>query len=180
MLISINFHFLLFAVPSSAPEIPKCNVLSSTSIYVTWSPVPKEGQNGKILGYKIFYAANDRFHENEDLSATTTNQYFTIENALKFTNYTISILAYTSIGDGVKTHDIYCMTHEDGKQSSIEMGRILHVNVYFNSSICSAKCQSDSIVEYENYCFVAAARISEWGNCEYFFIFMSSKFLFLF
>lgn len=78
--------------------------------------MPKEGQNGKILGYKIFYVANDRFGEVEELTATTTNQFYTIENALKFTNYTIAILSYTSVGDGVKTHNIYCKTHEDGER----------------------------------------------------------------
>lgn len=79
--------------------------------------MPKEGQNGKISGYKIFYVANDKFGEVEELTATTTNQFYTIENALKFTNYTIAILAYTSVGDGIKTHNIYCKTHEDGEIS---------------------------------------------------------------
>lgn len=42
-------------VPSMAPETPKCDVLSSTSIYITWSPPHIDGQNGKIRGYKVSY-----------------------------------------------------------------------------------------------------------------------------
>lgn len=33
----------------------------------------------------------------------------------KFTNYNIRILAYTHIGDGVKSLPIYCHTAEDRK-----------------------------------------------------------------
>jgi hypothetical protein len=77
--------------------------------------VPKEGQNGKVLGYKVFYIANNQLGEEESLTATTTNQFYTVENAFKYTNYTINVLAFTSIGDGVKTKNIFCITHEDGE-----------------------------------------------------------------
>lgn len=40
-------------VPSSAPENPKCDILSSTSLYITWSPPILSEQNGKIRGYKV-------------------------------------------------------------------------------------------------------------------------------
>ncbi|XP_070509703.1 cell adhesion molecule Dscam1 isoform X3 [Chironomus tepperi] len=100
-------------VPSSAPENPKCDVLSSTSIYVTWSPPHVESQNGKIRGYKIIFVPSEDYYDKQPHVATTTNQYYTIENAMKFTNYTISVLAYTSVGDGVKTKEFYCLTNED-------------------------------------------------------------------
>jgi Fibronectin type III domain len=106
---------LPLSVPSSPPENPKCDVLGSTSIYVTWSPPHKDGQNGKIRGYKVAYSAADEYHERSPMMATTTNQYFTIDNARKYTNYTITVLAFTSIGDGVKTKNFHCITHEDGE-----------------------------------------------------------------
>lgn len=46
-------------VPSQPPESPKCDVLSSTSIYITWSPPPAEAQNGIIKGYKVAYISSD-------------------------------------------------------------------------------------------------------------------------
>ena len=117
MKINSIVKFFILPVPSSPPENPKCDVLSSTSIYVTWSPPNKEGQNGKIRGYKVFYTPLEDYHEKSPLVATTANQYFTIDNARKYTNYTISVLAFTLMGDGVSTKNFNCITHEDGKSS---------------------------------------------------------------
>lgn len=102
-------------MPSSPPENPKCDVLGSTAIYVTWSPPPKDGQNGKIRGYKVSYIPVEEYHEIEPSISVTSNQYFTIDNAKKYTNYTITVLAFTAIGDGAKSKSFYCTTHEDGK-----------------------------------------------------------------
>lgn len=44
----------------------------------------------------------------------STNQYVTVENLHKYTNYSVWALAYTKMGDGVKTKPFYCRTHEDG------------------------------------------------------------------
>jgi hypothetical protein len=111
-----NLRFIAcHTVPSSAPENPKCDVLSSSSIYVTWSPPLTENQNGKIRGYKVSFVPFDEYHDKPHTVATTTNQFYTIENAKKYTNYTISVLAYTSMGDGVKTKEFYCITNEDCK-----------------------------------------------------------------
>lgn len=43
----------------------------------------------------------------------STNQYLTVDNLTKYTNYTIWVLAYTKIGDGVKTKPFNCRTNED-------------------------------------------------------------------
>jgi hypothetical protein len=101
-------------VPSAAPENPKCDVLSSTSIYVTWSPPNVDSQNGKIRGYKVAFVPSSEYYDKMPTIATTTNQYYTIENARKYTNYTISVLAFT-IGDGIKSKEFFCITNEDCK-----------------------------------------------------------------
>lgn len=106
---------IFITVPSSPPEIPKCDVLGSTSIYVTWSPPNIDGQNGKIRGYKVSYIAVEDIYEQSPIISTTTNQYFTIDNARKYTNYSISVLAFTAVGDGAKTKQFHCTTHEDGE-----------------------------------------------------------------
>lgn len=102
------------AVPSSPPENPKCNVLSSTSIYVTWSPPPAESQNGKLRGYKVAYLAYDDIYDTDPQTVKSNNQYLTIDNLRKFTNYSVWVLAYTKVGDGVKSKQMSCQTHEDG------------------------------------------------------------------
>jgi Down syndrome cell adhesion protein len=88
-------------------------------VYVTWSPPNLEGQNGKIRGYKVSYIAVDDVYETSPITSTTTNQYFTLDNVRKYTNYSISVLAFTIIGDGVKTKPFYCTTHEDGNPFEI-------------------------------------------------------------
>jgi Fibronectin type III domain len=111
------FYQLLSAVPSSPPDSPKCDVLSSTSLYVTWSPPSIEGRNGKIKGYKVSYIASEDLYEKDPMVAKTTNQYLTIENLKKYTNYSVWVLAFTKSGDGVKTNPLFCTTHEDGRFS---------------------------------------------------------------
>jgi hypothetical protein len=114
-------------VPSSPPENPKCDVLGSTSIYVTWSPPNKDGQNGKIRGYKVSYSSDEDYHERQPTMATTTNQYFTIDNARKYTNYSITVVAFTSVGDGMKTKSFNCITLEDGElEKSLKFPRKPH------------------------------------------------------
>lgn len=51
-------------MPSSSPESPQCDVLGSTSIYITWSPPDVDGQNGKIKGYKVFYISVNELYGN--------------------------------------------------------------------------------------------------------------------
>lgn len=111
----------IFTVPSSPPESPKCDVLSSTSIYVTWSPPPIDSQNGKVKGYKVTYIATDELHEKDAQVLKSTNQYLTVENLQKFTNYSVWVLAFTKIGDGVKTKQFFCTTHEDGNASPLRI-----------------------------------------------------------
>ncbi|XP_036340383.1 Down syndrome cell adhesion molecule-like protein Dscam2, partial [Rhagoletis pomonella] len=100
-------------VPSSPPESPQCDVLGSTSIYITWSPPDVDGQNGKIKGYKVFYISVNELYETDPEVVKSTNQYVTVENLRKYTNYTVWVIAYTKVGDGMKTKPFYCRTHED-------------------------------------------------------------------
>lgn len=158
-------------MPSSPPESPKCDVLSSTSIYVTWSPPSIESQNGKLKGYKVTYIAADELHEKEAHVLKSTNQYLTVENLQKYTNYSVWVLAFTKIGDGVKTKQFFCTTHEDGNVSLyrilLSARQILIDHVLICSSVGPKRYQSDSCIEYKNYCVVAAANQFKRRNCMY-------------
>jgi hypothetical protein len=59
------------------------------------------------------------FTEKDPLLVKTVNQYYTIENLEKYSNYTFWVLAYTKVGDGATTNQFYCATHEDGKFESL-------------------------------------------------------------
>lgn len=41
-----------------------------------------------------------------------------LHGLLKFTNYSIRLLAYTSVGDGVVSDPVFCTTEQDGKSAS--------------------------------------------------------------
>lgn len=51
--------------------------------------------------------------ESEPIMVKSTNQYLTIENLKKYTNYTVWVVAFTKIGDGAQTKPFFCRTNED-------------------------------------------------------------------
>lgn len=128
-------------VPSSPPESPKCDVLSSTSIYITWSPPPIDSQNGKIRGYKVFYIASDDIYEKEIHIVKSNNQYLTVENLKKYTNYSVWVLAYTKMGDGMKSNQFFCRTYEDGEHDTYS---ITHFSLARLCSLCVCGLASTS------------------------------------
>lgn len=89
---------------------------SSTSINVTWEPVPDDHVNGIVLGYRLFYKQADKAI-NDFSNLTVNSSIFDIEiNGLKFyTKYELWLLAFTMVGDGNISEPVYCMTDEDGK-----------------------------------------------------------------
>ncbi|XP_050441202.1 cell adhesion molecule Dscam2 isoform X2 [Adelges cooleyi] len=101
-------------VPTMPPENVACRSLTSQSIQVSWDMPPVVGRNGKIQGYKVSYQpAEDWYEKNEYETKITTAQYTTIQALSKYTNYSISVFAFTSKGDGTRSKLIYCKTEED-------------------------------------------------------------------
>jgi hypothetical protein len=50
----------------------------------------------------------------EQETKLTTSLKTTIPSLRKYTNYSISVLAFTSVGDGVRSPPNFCCTEEDG------------------------------------------------------------------
>jgi len=93
------------------------------------------GRNGIIQGYKVTYHSVGEWYgkcclsslsllnchfdvliDNDDQQTKIINQLrTTISGLRKFTNYSITALAYTGSGDGVRSSPVYCQTEEDGK-----------------------------------------------------------------
>lgn len=56
------------------------------------------------------------FIGSDDIETRKTTALTTVITGLrKFTNYSIQVLAFTKVGDGVYTALAYCQTEEDGK-----------------------------------------------------------------
>ncbi|KAG5678293.1 hypothetical protein PVAND_007980 [Polypedilum vanderplanki] len=103
-------------VPSMSPDDIRCAPLTSTSLQVSWQPPPESHKNGILQGYKINYEPIDEFSlmDIEEPDAKKTTALTTVLTSLrKFTNYSVQVLAYTRMGDGVLSQPKYCHTEED-------------------------------------------------------------------
>ena len=87
-------------MPVKEPEV-KVEILESSSVSITWKPIPERFRNGIIKGYRIEYHPED---ENKTaVPKVNVNENFTshiLKSLRKFTTYTIKMAAYTKAGIG--------------------------------------------------------------------------------
>ncbi|XP_076249069.1 Down syndrome cell adhesion molecule 2 isoform X5 [Calliopsis andreniformis] len=103
-------------VPSMPPEDVRCAALSAQSLQVSWQPPPNTHSNGIIQGYKLHYepVLADMWRSVDEMEVRKTSALTAVLSGLrKYTNYTIQVLAFTRVGDGVPTTVTYCQTEED-------------------------------------------------------------------
>ena len=104
------------AVPSQAPTSFTVAAQTSTSISASWQLPPEDSRNGIIKGFKLFYkkkgfagsAITALINDGNTLTKTVTG-------LLKYTEYELQVLAFTSVGDGKKSFVNTVRTNEDGK-----------------------------------------------------------------
>ena len=100
------------------PEEIKCSSLSSQSIQISWQPPPTPQCNGLLQGYKLTYepVIEDNWRGKDSLETRKTSALSTVISGLRrFSNYTLRVLAYTKVGDGIFSSPVRCQTDEDGK-----------------------------------------------------------------
>ncbi len=101
-------------MPSSSPNDVNTISVSSTEIRVTWEEVAAIDQNGNITMYEVMY--NGEFDLMNQSNFTDGNiQNFTITGLDEFSDYNISVRAYTSVGPGPYSRAEMEMTEEDGE-----------------------------------------------------------------
>ena len=92
---------------------------SSTEITVTWQNVVGPERNGIILGFRVHYKAIGQFVVDTTENVEVVNGSDAVEKVLgsleKFMNYSITVLAFTSKGDGPRSDVITVWTDQDGK-----------------------------------------------------------------
>jgi hypothetical protein len=117
---------------------------------MSWSEPPAQFVNGVIQGYKLLFHENNQtdskqthiIYTNQSLyspnlysqisGSTRDNQYhYKMCNLAKFTVYTLSILSFTSSGDGPLTQPIQLKTLEDvpGEVSDIVFNNVYDTSV---------------------------------------------------
>lgn len=110
---------IFFIEPDASPQNLTVNATSSTTINCSWDGIEKTKQNGKILGYKVFYKATEGYRNNTDEQMEKVSDggsYRTVlKNLDKYVKYEVRILAYTRAGDGTNSSKETAWTFEDSE-----------------------------------------------------------------
>ena len=88
-------------MPGKVPGV-EVEILESSSVSITWEPIPERFRNGIIKGYYIEYHPEDE-NKTAVLEAKLPNENFTshiLKSLRKFTTYAIKMAAYTKAGIG--------------------------------------------------------------------------------
>ena len=90
---------------------------SSTTIIVTWDIIPPIDQNGVITMYEVLYEPLETFGgaiQTQTRNVSGTEMSVVLMNLEEFVNYSISVRAYTSVGEGPYSDEIREKTNTDG------------------------------------------------------------------
>ena len=91
-------------------------VLSSTSINVSWDEIPPFDTNGIVTIYEVLSVPFNTFNRSIGAEAdNTTDLYYLLVGLQEYVNYNISVRAYTREGSGPYTVPITNRTLEDSK-----------------------------------------------------------------
>ena len=108
--------FVFFTVPAIAPINVQSEVLSSTSINVTWEEIPPIKRNGIITSYEVLYEPLDTFDGAIGPAiVNTTNLYYVLVGLEEYVDYNISVRAYTRAGFGPYSQEITNQTFQDSE-----------------------------------------------------------------
>ncbi|KAF3835237.1 hypothetical protein F7725_027795, partial [Dissostichus mawsoni] len=110
----------LQAKPSAPPQEIKCSSTSSTTLLVSWRPPPLKSQNGDMAGYRVRYqvvgTSEGGSEDGEPLEEPTvpaTDEQVLLQRLEKWTQYRITVSAFTEIGPGPESEPLICRTDED-------------------------------------------------------------------
>ena len=102
--------------PASPPDDIMAFVASSTQILVTWAMVPPMDQNGVITMYEVQYEPLETFGGTIQTQTVNLTEISATLNGLEeFVSYSISVRAYTSVGEGPYSVGVTAMTLEDSE-----------------------------------------------------------------
>ncbi|XP_031715592.1 receptor-type tyrosine-protein phosphatase S isoform X4 [Anarrhichthys ocellatus] len=110
----------LQAKPSAPPQDIKCSSTSSTALLVSWRPPPLMSQNGVLAGYRVHYqvvglseGGSDDGEPLEEPTVPATEEQVLLQRLEKWTQYRITVSAFTVIGPGPESEPLICRTDED-------------------------------------------------------------------
>ena len=123
IIIKVMSTFLIissFSVPSHSPRNITAFNTSSTSINVTWQPIPNDHVNGILLGYRVLYKKkNSPMDAFQNITVNSTYLDAEITSLEVYTEYELRIVGFTIIGDGNVSEPVFCFTDESGNNVSV-------------------------------------------------------------
>uniref|UniRef100_A0A7I4YSC4 Basement membrane-specific heparan sulfate proteoglycan core protein n=1 Tax=Haemonchus contortus TaxID=6289 RepID=A0A7I4YSC4_HAECO len=123
-------------VPTQAPKNVIANVLNSTAVEVTFTAPDQQRVPGVNLGYKVEFWKGVPLHS--DLyrqvlvDPTSTDLKVIVDDLEKFGHYNLTVLCYTSPGDGPRNPPVLVVTDEDmpGPVNGLSIAEVM-----FNSAV---------------------------------------------
>ena len=102
-------------MPASPPTNVVAVAASSTSIQVTWDEVPAIDRNGIITEYEVEYNQSTfDINTTQTVRVNSSSRMVQLTELHEYVNYSIQVRAYTRVGFGPYSDDIYERTREDG------------------------------------------------------------------
>ncbi|GBP71251.1 Down syndrome cell adhesion molecule homolog [Eumeta japonica] len=148
------------SAPEHAPSSVECIAMSSTSLRISWQPIPGHG-NG-LIGYTILYSLDDSPWYN--MTSPQTELY--LQGLTKYANYTIKIAGFSNYGPGPYSYPVTCTTLQDvpGPPAAIKVlvssstsllvtwkrpespnGEITHYTVYIKPSLSTMASEAHRV-----------------------------------
>ena len=109
------FQCYLLTAPNAPPADISGYNTSSTAIFVDWGDVPQPDQNGVIRSYTVNYTALEPNGATKTQTVPAPTTQATLTELNEYTNYSITVFASTSKGDGNISQPIIVITDEDSK-----------------------------------------------------------------
>ncbi|MGH0183443.1 UNVERIFIED_CONTAM: hypothetical protein FKN15_016662 [Acipenser sinensis] len=129
---SQSFHSLSEKISLRGPKSGPINVtysnVTKTSAVINWSKVPEEDLQGFLQGYIIHYRANDTSASSAITVNSSTNSYLLTKLKSK-TIYKVSVSAFTTAGEGVRSDQIIFETKQYGTSEGAYF-RLQHCKAY--------------------------------------------------
>ena len=121
------------SVPASPPNDVTATAASPTSIMVTWDVVSPLDHNGLITIYEVLYEPMETFSGAiGPLTVNVTERSSLLTGLQDYVEYTISVRAYTSEGEGPYSVGVIERTNETGNLHTHLINYILHL-LFFSS-----------------------------------------------
>jgi protein sidekick len=114
----MTYSCILLLVPGQPPHIVSVYNTSSTSLRVTWLPIPEKYLYGQLLGYRVFY---------KDTTTTNTSDYLSVDvgpdaleaditGLVKYRDHVVQVSGFNRQGEGIPSKGVIVSTDEDGKK----------------------------------------------------------------